>query len=245
MKPKHYRDFYHIHKDVNDEPQISEWEVFYLHHPPRTYAFDIKGTLLFDIPWDVMEDHTNSHLIELKRELVCNSFTDWYDKDTKWALIDENGHLVTELMYNYFGEKWLGGQYISAIKEGKLGFIDRDGNVKIDFQFDYDNVDYEWMYHPNFDIVEIVTSETILPNGDLTLTSKKGVVDFECNYIIPAVYKNIEIEEAEYRGDKIEELNTEEVAVFKRKTKIFLEDFDGNHFEWTYQNGLLSISSPS
>ena len=246
MKPKTYSDFYHLHDDLNEAPQLCEWELFYLRVPSitTTYTFDCKGILLFEVPYEIMDNHTRSDLLELKRELVCNTFTNWYEPGCKWGIINEKGELIVEMMYGGFGEEWLAGQYISATKNGKLGFIDRDGKVIIDFQFDFDNIDCEWMDHPNFDCVEIKISETEHPAGAYDFTSKIGVVDFECNYIIPAEFKSIHIEEAEYRGWRIEELTPEELTDYKAATQIFLEDFEGNHFLWTYHNGMTAIDKP-
>lgn len=229
---KTIKDFDHLYNGSYWLPGRNEKKYIYLedYQKKLLYAFDYTGKLIFEIPYQIYE--TDLPMLENNRAIVCDNFDYEYGIEEKYALIDETGKLITDFIYEHVGEQWLDGKYIAAKRNGKYGFIEKDGNVIIDYQFDWVNVDTDWMNHPNYEKVDVLIN---------TINDKEiyahGIVDWNCQLIIEPIYKEIYIKEI-WIDDGLTDIVELTKPIHLKYDKFILTDFEDNKFIWTYEEGL-------
>lgn len=125
---------------------------------------------------------------------------DWYDHDGainyhdhgtapvkrngKWTFINEAGKEITEPIWDYVGWRfWSGRGWVK--KEGKVGWIDNKGEVKIPIEYEAGT---DEMYH----------GRTVMKKG-----GKWGMLDSNGNVIIPFEYESVSWGYSSARGDLI------------------------------------------
>jgi len=96
--------------------------------------------------WGFM-DTTGKIAVELNYDEVRNFFPSGvapFKSNWKWGLIDTKGNVVVDTLYDEIGEEFSFGidwnsndfGFIKARKDGKTGFIDAAGNVKVPFKYE-------------------------------------------------------------------------------------------------------------
>ncbi|MDH6310150.1 hypothetical protein M2451_003042 [Dysgonomonas sp. PFB1-18] len=113
-------------------------------------------------------------------ELVC------YEKDEFIGLKGLQNRIITLPIYDFIGLAYRDNdKYISVVKNGKYGVIDKDGNTIIECQYDclWSSSELEDIFLIGCDYME----------GDLWRKREYGIININNEFIIPPIYGNIHI----------------------------------------------------
>ncbi|MDF9823993.1 hypothetical protein M2475_000341 [Breznakia sp. PF5-3] len=123
-----------------------------------------------------------------------------YEKGDKYFLVDKNGKKSLKNKYDYLEAIGSNVEFLYAVKDGKCGVIDYQGNVKIPFAFDakptyYEEVE-EWEELPPeeewvvkfYDIPIEVSPKGFIVEVD----GKYGMIDYQGKELYPLEYSYIQ-----------------------------------------------------
>ncbi|HRO76982.1 MAG TPA: WG repeat-containing protein [Crocinitomicaceae bacterium] len=216
-----------------------EYDFKYFFKDQPQYCWAYKENLaeqLYPEEWEKCEIVYWSHVepFEKSSNTILRENVDYKAKENNrhW-LADKKLNIISDDYFCFFGEEWIAGEFLAVAKENeKYGYLDSNGKLILDYQFDGGNIDTWWMSHPNYDIVDVKNEF-----GDHVY----GVVDWNGNLIIEPKYKEIYIhDELMYEFDRH---NQEQCLLKKEKDYFELTDFDNSIVVWKYHSGFSTKTS--
>jgi len=165
--------------------------------------------------------------------IKCNSNEIKEFNDIKYAIADIHSNLVSD-WYDFFShsDDWIDEKYILAKKDENYGIVDFNGNIIVDFIYDWGNWDYE--RNSRYERLRIY-------KGKEYETEYIGLFAWTGNLVIEAKYKKLIIITAfgEFwtETDNIRLKYIKEMAL--KTDFVLLEDYDDNLYHWSFILGLI------
>jgi len=151
-------------------------------------------------------------------------------QDGKYALLDMNGELLTDFLYNDVGE--VAKRYAAVSLDGKWGFTDKSGNVMIDFMFDkalvIDESTAFAKYNGRYGILNVAkTAAPFMFSSPLTATPTASPVTVDGKKVVFNTYR---IEGSDY-------FKLRDLAYFLSGTPYQFE------VEWDIENNTIFLTT--
>ena len=194
--------------------------------------FDKNGSIVSRFKWSLSDTWSSfeNTLTNQERCIVENNkwnvnINNDYS-NTNYAIADKYGSLVSD-WYNFFSHsnEWIDDKYILAQKGDKYGILDYNGNVVVDFIYDWGNWDYE--RHSRYEKLRIFKGEKE--------QEYIGLFAWTGELIIDVKYKSLEIFSA--FQEWFEDDSEREIA--EKTDFVLLEDYEGNKYYWSFVFGLI------
>ncbi len=203
-----------------DIPNPSK-DVWIVHEEENTEVLNQKGEKLFSEYALVEAVKSSENTNEMEKQVLK------YKKDELYGLIDLDGNVITEPIYQQITSLEYRPGRILVEKDGKFGVLDAKGNVVLETKYDEIKADGYWTEEESYHKTGFIVAEKAKDGINF------GYLDYEGNIILDTKYESLE-RALEYEDDNIYLIAMQKgkKCVFRNKKKII----DSNFQEITYSN---------